>query len=66
MIKAELYNQAHEVTIKWIAPDAIINDDYDFFHGLLKDLAEPNACKQVNIFNELMFLSTKVNDLIFR
>jgi len=38
LIKAELFNEAHDVTIKWIAPDAIINDDYSFFAGLLDDL----------------------------
>ena len=47
LIKAELYNQAHEVIVKWIAPDAIINDDYSFFHGLLKDLSQPEACKNI-------------------
>lgn len=47
LIKAELYNEAHEVMMKWIAPDAIINDDYDYFHTLLKDLADPEVSKQV-------------------
>jgi hypothetical protein len=48
LIKAERFSEAHDVIIKWIAPDAIINEDYGYFHSLLKDLADPAASKQVN------------------
>ena len=39
VIKARLWNAAHEVTVKKIAPDAIINDNYEFLHSLLSELA---------------------------
>ena len=38
LLSAESWNEAHEVIVKKIAPDAIINQDYEFFFSLLEDL----------------------------
>uniref|UniRef100_A0A0K2U919 Nuclear pore complex protein Nup98-Nup96 n=1 Tax=Lepeophtheirus salmonis TaxID=72036 RepID=A0A0K2U919_LEPSM len=40
LLKAKRWNLAHEVLIKRIAPDAIINEDYDFLYKVLDELAE--------------------------
>ena len=34
-----MWNAAHEVTVKKIAPDAIINDNYEFLYNLLSELS---------------------------
>ena len=39
LLRAESWNEAHKVIVEKIAPDAIINDDYEFFFSLLVDLA---------------------------
>ena len=39
LLRAESWNEAHKVIVEKIAPDAIINDDYEFFFSLLLDLA---------------------------
>jgi len=39
LLRAESWNEAHKVIVEKIAPDAIINDDYEFFLSLLLDLA---------------------------
>ena len=38
-MQARLRNAAHDVTVKKIAPDAIINDNYEFLYNLLCELA---------------------------
>ena len=38
-MQARHWNAAHEVTVKKIAPDAIINDNYEFLYNLLCELA---------------------------
>lgn len=47
LIKAKLYSEAHDIIVKWIAPDAIINADYEFFFELLKELSETEVAAQV-------------------
>lgn len=39
LIKAEQWSHAHDVVVKKIAPDAIVNDDYEFLYALLTELA---------------------------
>ena len=39
LLRAKSWNEAHKVIVEKIAPDAIINDDYEFFFSLLVDLA---------------------------
>lgn len=72
MLRAELWNEAHKVIVKQIAPDAIINDDYEFFFGLLQDLAslEDTATKvtswntQGQVFYDFITVDLKVRELV--
>jgi nuclear pore complex protein Nup98-Nup96 len=38
LIKAAKFNRAHRVVVKKIAPDAVVDDDYEFLHALLAEL----------------------------
>lgn len=40
LAKAGQAQRAHDVTVKEIAPAAIIDEDYEFLHAILKDLAD--------------------------
>ena len=41
--QARLWNAAHEVTVKQIAPDAIINDNYSYLYDLLHELSSATS-----------------------
>ena len=64
--QAKLWNAAHDVTVKKIAPDAIINDNYDFLYNLLSELSSATNAKANTHHsgNELSgdTLSTKIID----
>ncbi|QQP50555.1 Nucleoporin 98kDa [Caligus rogercresseyi] len=48
LLKAKRWNPAHDVLIKHIAPDAIINEDYDFLHKVLGELADNDPLTHVS------------------
>ena len=72
LLSAESWNEAHEVIVKKIAPDAIINQDYDFFFSLLEDLAnidDPSAkvtnwSTQGQVYHDFITVDLKIRDLI--
>ena len=72
MLRAESWNEAHEVIVKKIAPDAIINEDYEFFFSLLEDLAglEDPATKvthwntQGQVYHDFITVDLKVRELL--
>jgi len=47
LIQARLWNAAHDVTVKKIAPDAIINDNYSYLHDLLQELSSATSLEGV-------------------
>ena len=64
-MQARLWNAAHEVTVKKIAPDAIINDNYEFLYNLLCELASATD-EEENVDNSIKRdgkdVSTKIID----
>ena len=72
MLRAESWNEAHDVIIKKIAPDAIINEDYEFFFGLLEDLASledpagkvTNWSTQGQVYHDFITVDMKVGELL--
>lgn len=57
--------------MKKIAPDAIINDDYDFLLTLLTDLADPEACTEIQdwsnnggVFHDFISVDLEIKDLL--
>lgn len=71
MLRAENWNEAHEVIVQKIAPDAIINEDYDFFFGLLQDLASlethstvTNWQTQGQVFYDFITVDMKIKELL--
>ena len=43
LIQARQYNRAHQILTSKIAPEAIVNEDYDFLFALLNELSELRA-----------------------
>lgn len=72
LLKAELWNEAHKVIVEKIAPDAIINDDYEFFFSLLQDLANLgdtstkvfNWQTQGQVFYDFITVDLKLRELL--
>ena len=72
LLRAEAWNSAHKVIVEKIAPDAIINDDYEFFFGLLQDLANlqdtstkiTNWQTQGQVFYDFITVDLKVRELL--
>ena len=42
-MKARKWNLAHRCVVKSVAPDAIADDDHEFLHALLNELAAVSA-----------------------
>ena len=51
LLRAEAWNEAHQIIVKKIAPDAIINQDYEFFFSLLQDLSKIDPESKVTNWN---------------
>ena len=72
LLRAEAWNEAHKVIVEKIAPDAIINDDYEFFFSLLQDLANlqdtstkvTNWQTQGQVFYDFITVDLKVRELL--
>ena len=72
LLSAESWNEAHEVIVKKIAPDAIINQDYEFFFSLLEDLANiddpaakvTNWSTQGQVYHDFITVDLKIRELI--
>ncbi len=72
LLRAELWNEAHQVIVNKIAPDAIINDEYEFFYDLLKDLANvhevekkvTNWSTQGQVFYDFINVDLEVKELL--
>ena len=72
LLRAEEWNEAHKVIVEKIAPDAIINQDYDYFYGLLKDLQdlpETESCvtnwtTQGQVFYDFITIDLKICELL--
>lgn len=71
LIRAGFWNRAHSVVVKKIAPDAIINGDYDFLLTLLTDLAEPGASAEIQewknnggVFFDFITVDLEIKDLL--
>ena len=72
LLRAELWNEAHKVIVEKIAPDAIINDDYEFFFSLLQDLANLgdtstkvfNWQTQGQVFYDFITVDLKLRELL--
>ena len=71
-MRAESWNEAHEVIVKKIAPDAIINQDYEFFYSLLEDLANiddpaskvTNWSTQGQVYHDFITVDLKIRELL--
>ena len=72
LLRAEEWNEAHKVIIEKIAPDAIINQDYDYFYGLLQDLQDlpeteslvTNWQTQGQVFYDFISVDLKIHELL--
>ena len=69
LLRAEQWNEAHEVIVKKIAPDAIINEDYEFFFSLLEDLASletkvSNWSHQGQVYYDFISVDLKIKELL--
>ncbi|KAL9891435.1 nuclear pore complex protein Nup98-Nup96 [Glossina fuscipes] len=72
LLKAKQWSLAHEVIFQRIVPDAIINDNLDYLHGLLsqfespdlhKNIKVPNWSKQGQIFFDFININEKFKSL---
>ncbi|XP_032076064.1 nuclear pore complex protein Nup98-Nup96 isoform X2 [Thamnophis elegans] len=47
LFKAGHWNQCHQLVVRHLASDAIINENYTYLKGLLEDLASPKRCSLI-------------------
>ncbi|XP_070799158.1 nuclear pore complex protein Nup98-Nup96 isoform X2 [Pituophis catenifer annectens] len=47
LFKAGHWNQCHQLVVRHLASDAIINENYTYLKGFLEDLASPERCSLI-------------------
>lgn len=64
LFKANQWSKAHEVLMLHIAPDLIINDQYDFLKSLLSQLEETASIKNWKIQGEVLLTFIELNEKV--
>lgn len=64
LFKAQQWSKAHEVLMLHIAPDLIINDQYDFLKSLLSQLEDTASIKNWKIQGEVLQSFIELNEKV--
>ena len=71
LLQAERWQEAHQVIVKEIAPDAIIGQEYDYLHRLLSELVPshisehiPGWASQGQVYHQFITVERSVRSLL--